>query len=95
MLPTDGLSGVKVRIMKVEVEVSKLHPDAAADLICERLANNNDRAAAQAAGDSWAIGPGHLTSNDVWNTVHLLLTEQRHLLNDENEEWLRRFAEAY
>ena len=81
--------------MKVEVEVSKLDPDAAADLITEKLAQNDDRAAALEAGESWAIGPGRLPKSEVKNTVQLLLTERRHLLNDENEEWLREFADSY
>lgn len=81
--------------MQVEVNVSKLHPPAAANLVEETLRKNDDEAAAEELRSSLDLGPGTLRRSELENTITLLLTERRHLLNDENEEWLREFSESY
>lgn len=81
--------------MKVEVHISKLNPDSAADLVCKTLKENDDKAAAENAGESWAMGPGPLSKGEVRNIVQMLLTEHRHLLNDKSEKWLENFKEEY
>jgi hypothetical protein len=81
--------------MQVEVNVSKLHPPAAAYLVEEKLVKNDDKAAAEELRSGLDLGPGTLRKSELENTITLLLTEHRHLLNDENEEWLREFSESY